>query len=117
MAIAPRAFEQFDLVQSVLAVVEAPFGVAGLALIFRRMHDRGRCGFWVIAFDAFLLLASPFTIANLLLNGLLFGTFAVAAAWLFVELTFLPTATRANRYSAVGAGEEFSAPPKTATTP
>ena len=117
MAMGPRAFEQFDLVQSVLAVVEAPFGLAWMALFFRRMHDRGRSGFWVLAFDAFVLLASPFTVANPLLNGLLFGVFAAAAAWLFVELAFLPTTTRANRYSEIGVGEKLSHPPKTPATP
>jgi uncharacterized membrane protein YhaH (DUF805 family) len=80
-------------------VVQTPVSVAACALIFRRLHDRGRSGFWMVGAAALLLAISPLVSGNRPVVWLLFALFGLVAMWLALELMFLPSTTRPNRYA------------------
>jgi uncharacterized membrane protein YhaH (DUF805 family) len=92
--------ERFGSVQGVQWILQAPVVVAAIALFFRRLHDRGRLGFWF-----FLPLAvfagSSWWAGSDGLRSIIAAVVCVPMfSWLLIELGFLPSTGRQNSLGA-----------------
>jgi uncharacterized membrane protein YhaH (DUF805 family) len=85
-------------VPAVLAAV--PALVSSLAVCVRRLHDRGKSGWWMAVFVICPLLEALASLTNIVASvsvPLMILSIAIGV-WAFIELACLPGSAGANRY-------------------
>jgi uncharacterized membrane protein YhaH (DUF805 family) len=96
-------------IADILILLVLPIWVIGIAVAVRRLHDRGRSGWWLLLF---ILLPTVLSTVAQIASGL--GTAGdglaaltglpgiVLSLWGFVEMGLLPTRPSSARYGGVG---------------